>query len=66
MMTSVLQKFLTLKFKDNVTIQYKQMVLEFSISSIGILFIIMYANTNYNTLIEENCGMVMEFTADDI
>jgi len=64
-LTSVIQKFLTFKFRDNVTLQVKQMVLEGSIGVVGIIFIIMYSTTRYNTMITDECSKVVDITGAD-
>lgn len=40
MFTSVLQKLVAFRFKDNVTLNYGQMSIEASISAVGIIFLI--------------------------
>ena len=40
MFTSVLQKLVAFRFKDNVTINYGQMSIEASISALGIIFLV--------------------------
>lgn len=59
MFTSVLQKLVAFRFKDNVTLNYGQMSIEGSISAVGIIFLIQYNQTNVNTLISDVCGRVI-------
>ena len=56
MISSIIQKFVQYKYKDNVTLNYSQIFLEFSLFVTSILFIVMFNNYNYNTLISDMCG----------
>lgn len=66
MFSSVVQKLVSYKYKDNVSLNFVQVGLESSIIVSSILFIIMYNNTNYNTLISDTCSQYIEIlnTAD--
>lgn len=59
MFTSVLQKLVAFRFKDNVTLNYGQMSIEASISAVGIIFLIQYNQSNINNLISDVCGRVI-------
>ena len=59
MFTSVLQKLVAFRFKDNVTLNYGQMSIEASISAVGIIFLIQYNQSNVNNLISDVCGRVI-------
>jgi len=64
-LTSVLQKFLVYKFKDNVTLPLKQMFLEGSIGFVGVVFMIMYNTTQFNTLITDECSQWVDIDKAD-
>lgn len=66
MFTSVLQKLVAFRFKDNVTLNYGQMSIEASISAVGIIFLIQYNQSNINNLISDVCGRVIsDISAED-
>jgi len=60
MFSSVLQKFVSYKYKDNVSLNIVQLSLETSIIFSSVIFIFMFNNTNYNTLISDTCSPYME------
>lgn len=63
MAASVIQKMVSYKYKDNVTLNMSQILLEFSIAVTSIIFIILYNNHDYNTLISDICGPYTEMDA---
>jgi len=57
MFTSVSQKLTIFRVKDNVTLNYIQMGLEFSIVLVGVLVIIIWNGATTNTMISDTCGL---------
>jgi len=66
MFSSVVQKLVSYKYKDNVTLNVVQIGLEASITVSSFIFIIMYSNTSFNTLISDTCGKYIEIDAETI
>jgi hypothetical protein len=66
MMTSVIQKILTFRYKDNVTIPLGQMSLELSITVMGLIYLSIFTNSDYNTLMVDRCSMVVEIPEENI
>lgn len=66
MIASIIQKLVQYKYKDNVTLNLSQISLEFSMVITSILFIVMFNNHNYNTLISDMCGPYVEMSAQVI
>ena len=66
MLSSIIQKLVQLKYKDNVSLNFSQISLEFSLFVTSILFIVMFNNHNYNTLISDMCGPFLEMDAQTI
>mmetsp|Transcript_12390 Transcript_12390/g.19306 ORF Transcript_12390/g.19306 Transcript_12390/m.19306 type:complete len:183 (+) Transcript_12390:4230-4778(+) len=63
MITSIIQRFITLKFKDNVTLDFMQVALEVSIVINGIFFMISINTQERNSLLSDFCGSKI-FIAD--
>lgn len=56
MIASVIQKLVSYKQKDNVTLNLSQITIEFSFAITSNIFVQLFNNSNYNTLISDVCG----------
>jgi len=65
MATSVVQKMVIYRVKDNVTLNVSQIFLEASIATVGLLYIITYNSSAINNLLSDTCRSVIpELTTD--
>lgn len=64
MLSSVIQKLLTYRLRDNVSIPFTNLLLESSIAAVGIIYIVAWNNTDFNPLIFENCSTAIDIPAE--